>query len=116
VSIDGVYSSPLGGADSARFFTMLSTLVQGRISVGLSGVSASRSALTIAIRYGDRRRQFAPAKDEETPLLDYLTHQRRLLLPLATTYALHLALRELVGDYLAVLRSTDATPAPSACG
>ncbi len=108
VSLDGVYSSPIG-SPTARFFTMLSTLVQGRISVGLAGVSASRSALTIAVRYGDRRRQFAPRDGEETPLLDYLTHQRRLLVPLATTYALHLALRELVDDYLAVLRSTDTS-------
>jgi acyl-CoA oxidase len=109
VSVDGVYSSPLA-APSTRFFTMLSTLVQGRISVGLSGLSAARSALTIAVRYGDRRRQFGPSRGEETPLLDYLTHQRRLLIPVATTYALQFALRELVGDYLTVLRSPDATP------
>ena len=107
VSIDGVYSSPLE-SPTARFFTMISTLVQGRISVALAGLSATRSALTIAIRYGDRRRQFGPAGRPESPLLDYRTHQRRLLVPLATTYALHFALRDLVDDYLAVLSSADA--------
>jgi acyl-CoA oxidase len=108
VSLDGVYHSPLR-SPTARFFTMLSTLVQGRISIGLAAVSASRSALTIAVRYGDRRRQFAAPSGQETPLLDYLTHQRRLLIPVATTYALHVALRELVDDYLAVSRSDDTS-------
>src|SRR5690606_4219918 len=108
VCLGGLYPSPLH-SPPARFFTTLSTLLQGRLSLGLAGVSASRSALTIAVRYGDRRRQFGPRDGDETPLLDYLTHQRRLLVPLATTYALHVALRELVEDYLAVLRSTDTS-------
>ena len=109
VSIDGVYSSPID-TPGARFFTMLSTLVQGRISVGLAALSATRSALTIAVRYGDRRRQFGPPGSPETPLLDYLTHQRRLFIPLATTYALHVSLRELVDDYVAVLEAADPPP------
>ncbi|MEX2621815.1 MAG: acyl-CoA dehydrogenase [Egibacteraceae bacterium] len=109
VSIDGVYKSPLA-SPTKRFFTMFSTLVQGRIAVGLVGVSAARSALTIATRYAERRRQFAPPSGPETPLLDYRTHQRRLIIPLATTYALHFALRDLADDYVSLLRSRDADP------
>jgi acyl-CoA oxidase len=109
VSIDGVYTSPLSSPNE-RFFTMVSTLVKGRITVGLVGVSTARSALTIAIRYAERRRQFAPPSAPETPLLDYRTHQRRLLIPLATTYAVQIALRDLADDYAALQRSRDPDP------
>jgi acyl-CoA oxidase len=96
VAQDGTYSSPIEN-ESARFFTMLGTLVRGRISVAGSAASATQSALTIAVRYGERRRQFeAPGRDGETVLLDYLAHQRKLLPALAKSYALHFAQEELV--------------------
>jgi len=77
---------------SRRFFTMLGTLVQGRVSVGGAGIAASEVALTIAIRYALRRRQFeATSTEQEELLLDYGQHQRRLLPLLARTYALHFA-------------------------
>ena len=74
---------------------MLSTLIGGRISVAFAGLSATKSALTIAIRYAERRRQFGPKHKPEVRLLDYRTHQRRLLPRLATSYALHFALNDL---------------------
>ncbi len=93
---DGTYSSPIE-SKSRRFFTMLGTLVQGRISVSGAAVSAAKSALTIAVRYGEARRQFsAPDSDDEVVILDYLAHQRRLLPAIATTYALHFAQSDLV--------------------
>jgi acyl-CoA oxidase len=96
VAADGSYTSPIE-SQSRRFFTMLGTLVQGRISVSGAAVSASKSALTIAVRYAEARRQFrAPGSDDEVVLLDYLAHQRRLLPAIATTYALHFAQSELV--------------------
>jgi acyl-CoA oxidase len=96
VAPDGTYSSPIEN-ESARFFTMLGTLVRGRISVAGSAASATQSALTIAVRYGQRRRQFeAPGRDGEVVLLDYLGHQRKLLPALAKSYALHFAQEELV--------------------
>ncbi len=55
------------------------------------------SALTIAVRYGERRRQFRPpGSDEEVVVLDYLAHQRRLLPALAKSYALLFAQNEMV--------------------
>ncbi|MBU2695134.1 acyl-CoA dehydrogenase [Pimelobacter sp. 30-1] len=77
-----------------RFFTMLGTLVQGRVSVGAAGVSAAKVALTIAVRYALQRRQFETGtgdEGEEQLLLDYGLHQRRLLPRVARTYALHFA-------------------------
>ncbi|MFI7586197.1 acyl-CoA dehydrogenase [Spongisporangium articulatum] len=102
VAEDGTYSSPIENP-SRRFFTMLGTLVRGRISVGGAAGSAAKEALTIAVRYGDTRRQFeAPAYEDrpkaEVPVLDYLAHQRRLLPLLAKSYALHFAQGELVEE------------------
>ncbi|MFY1701958.1 acyl-CoA dehydrogenase [Micromonospora sp. WMMA1923] len=96
VAADGTYTSPIDN-DSRRFFTMLGTLVRGRVSVGGAASAATRSALTIAVRYGDLRRQFGtPGAEREVLLNDYLAHQRKLLPALATTYALHFAHTELV--------------------
>jgi len=100
VEPDGTYESPIPSSGK-RFFTMLSTLIGGRISIARSGLSAAKSGLTIAVRYGNRRRQFGPKDEPEVPLLDYRTHKRRLLPRLATTYALHFALDDLTGRYAA---------------
>ena len=96
VAPDGSYTSPIAN-ETRRFFTMLGTLVSGRVSVAGAGLSAAKLALAIAVRYGLTRRQFrAPGNDREVILLDYLQHQRRLLPALATTYALHFAQEALV--------------------
>ncbi|MEU6765035.1 acyl-CoA dehydrogenase family protein [Streptomyces sp. NPDC046853] len=91
VTPEGVYQSPIDNP-GRRFFTMLGTLVQGRVSVAGGAVNASKVALTIATKYADRRRQFEASSDsEEQVLLDYGMHQRRLLPLVARTYALHFA-------------------------
>ncbi|PFG30424.1 acyl-coenzyme A oxidase [Paramicrobacterium agarici] len=87
VAEDGTYSSPIA-SPGRRFFTMLGTLVQGRVSLDGAATTASALGLTIAIRYADQRRQFNAASDtDEEVLLDYQKHQRRLLPRLAQTYA-----------------------------
>ncbi|MCI2956189.1 acyl-CoA dehydrogenase family protein [Agromyces atrinae] len=87
VAEDGTYSSPIA-SPGRRFFTMLGTLVQGRVSLDGAATAASALALKIAITYGTQRRQFTAGSDtDEEVLLDYQRHQRRLLPRLATTYA-----------------------------
>lgn len=87
VAPDGTYTSPIA-SPGRRFFTMLGTLVQGRVSLDGAATAASAMALDIAITYGTQRRQFNAGSDtEEEVLLDYQRHQRRLLPKLATTYA-----------------------------
>jgi acyl-CoA oxidase len=100
-SIDenGEFQSPIT-SDNRRFFTMLSTLVGGRIGIPRSGISAAKSGLTIAIRYGDGRKQFGPQFGSELPILNYRTHQRRLMPLLATTYGCHFALQHLTDRYM----------------
>jgi acyl-CoA oxidase len=108
VTADGLYSSPIENL-TRRFFTMIGTLVQGRISVSGASISATKSALTIATRYALVRRQFSPpGSDEEVMLLDFKQHQRRLLPALAKTYALHFAQEELVQHFHEIFSTNDA--------
>ena len=103
----GRYTSPIENP-TRRFFTMVGTLVQGRISVAGGGLSVSKSALVTAIRHGLARRQFGPPDGgEEVVLLDYRAHQRRLLPRLAKTYALHFIQAEMVRDLDAIFSGTD---------
>ncbi|TGD90714.1 acyl-CoA oxidase [Mycolicibacterium sp. CH28] len=96
VAPDGTYSSPIESPDR-RFFTMLGTLIRGRVTVGGSAAAAARVALDIAVRYALQRRQFsAPGDDGEVLIMDYLTHQRRLFPLIARSYALQFAQNELV--------------------
>jgi len=87
VTETGEYTSSIS-SPGARFFTMIGALVQGRISIAGAGLAIGRNALTIAVRWGERRRQFGSGLDMDTPLMDYLTHQRRLLPAIARSYAL----------------------------
>lgn len=99
VAADGTYTSPIASPD-ARFFTMLGTLVGGRISVARFALSAAKSGQAVALRYAARRRQFGPAGGTERLLLDYQAHQHRLMPALATTYACDFALKALTRRYL----------------
>ncbi|MCA1981643.1 acyl-CoA dehydrogenase family protein [Nocardioides nematodiphilus] len=94
ITDDGRYESSIENPNR-RFFTMLGTLVQGRVSVGGAGITASKAALAIATRYAARRRQFGTGEGEEMLLLDYGQHQRRLIPLIARSYALSFAQDEL---------------------
>jgi acyl-CoA oxidase len=87
---DGTYFSPIENA-TKRFFTMLGTLVQGRVCISGAAINASKVGQVIAVRHALSRRQFGPPGGEEVVLMRYRTHQRRLLPALATTYGLHFA-------------------------
>ena len=96
VAPDGTYSSPIENPNR-RFFTMIGTLIRGRVTVGGSAGAAARVALDIATRYALQRRQFsAPDDDGEVLIMDYLVHQRRLFPLIARSYALQFAQNELV--------------------
>ncbi|ORW07531.1 acyl-CoA dehydrogenase [Mycobacterium kyorinense] len=96
VAPDGTYSSPIENP-GRRFFTMIGTLIRGRVCVGGSAGNAARLALDIATRYALQRRQFsAPDDEHEVLIMDYLVHQRRLLPLIAKSYALQFAQNELV--------------------
>ena len=109
VTPEGVYESPIENPNR-RFFTMLGTLVQGRVCVGGAGINAAKVALAIATRYAVRRRQFEATSDtEEELLLDYGLHQRRLLPLIARTYALHFAQEVVAGQLHDVFSGTSSS-------
>ncbi len=103
VAEDGTYTSPVASRN-ARFFTTLGALVKGRICIGGGALAATRQALAIAVTYAEERTQFprAGGSGEEVTLLDYRTHQRRLLPPLARTIALGFAQDDLTAELHAV--------------
>ncbi|MBA4023189.1 MAG: acyl-CoA oxidase [Gordonia sp.] len=98
VAEDGTYSSPIEN-ENRRFFTMLGTLIRGRVSVAATAGAAGRKALTIATRYGLVRKQFeSPDSTDEITIMDYLGHQRKLLPLIAKSYALTFAQNEIIEE------------------
>jgi acyl-CoA oxidase len=95
VAPDGTYSSPIDNPNR-RFFTMIGTLIRGRVTVGGSAGAATQVALDIATRYALQRKQFTAPDGGEVLIMDYLAHQRRLFPLIARSYALQFAQNELV--------------------
>ncbi|KAI7838260.1 hypothetical protein COHA_007949 [Chlorella ohadii] len=89
VDTAGNYRSPIANVQQ-RFGTMIGGLTTGRMLIAQGAVDACKIGCTIAIRYAADRPQFG-----DRPILSYLTHQRRLFVGLATTYAFHLAMLQL---------------------
>lgn len=91
VSPDGQYLSAIKDPDQ-RFAAFLAPLTSGRVTIASSAIYQSKISLAIAIRYALTRRAFSitPSRPEVL-LLDYPSHQRRLLPLLAKTYAMSFA-------------------------
>jgi acyl-CoA oxidase len=109
VAPDGTYSSPIA-SPGRRFFTMLGTLVQGRVSLDGAAANASKIALAIAVTYANQRRQFAGGTADEVVLLDYGQHRRRLLPLVAEAYAATFAHEELLAAFDEVFSGRGDTP------
>ena len=60
-------------------------LCAGRMLIGQGAIDAAKIGVSIALRYACARPQFQGKR-----IMEYLTHQRRLLPALATTYAMQL--------------------------
>jgi acyl-CoA oxidase len=86
---DGTYKSDIE-KKSKRFFTMISTLVTGRVFVSIASLSGAKNALASAILFADKREVFG-----EILLNKQATHAR-IFPNLATAYALHFATRTLM--------------------
>ena len=107
VDENGRYSSPIENPN-ARFFTMLGTLIRGRMGVAGAAGAATEASLDIAVRYANRRRQFEGATGAEKHLIDHRQHRRRLLIPLARSYALHLLHNQILERYQEMNDSQEA--------
>jgi acyl-CoA oxidase len=84
VAADGTYTKP----PLAQL--AYGALVMGRVALARRSALTMQQIVTIATRYGAVRRQFVAEKNAlEQPILDYATHQYRLMPLLAAAYALH---------------------------
>lgn len=111
VAADGTYSSDIS-SPGRRFFTMLGSLVQGRVTLDGAVTLASALAINIAVTYGNQRRQFDSGNaGGETLLLDYGKHQQRLIPRIAQVYAQFFANHDLMQHYVEVFSGRDDTPA-----
>ena len=108
VEPDGTYTSSIENK-GRRFFTQLGALVQGRVSLTGAVTNAQKLALDIAVRYSLARKQFRGSDGEETTLLDYGRHQRRLIPLIARTYAQIFTHQEMLNQYHAVFSGENDT-------
>ncbi|MGW9685264.1 acyl-CoA dehydrogenase family protein [Flagellimonas sp. 2504JD1-5] len=96
---DGTYFSSIKNPNK-RFFTMLGTLVGGRICVAKGALGGAKMALTIAVKHALNRRQFNDTiKIQEDLIMDYPTHQLRLTPAIASSYVYHFTLEEMMRRY-----------------
>lgn len=96
---NGSYHSEIKNPNK-RFFTMLGTLVGGRICVARAGLGGAKFALAVAIKHALKRRQFNDSiKVQEDLLMDYPTHQLRLTPLVASAYVYHVALDTIMEAY-----------------
>ncbi|WP_350284944.1 acyl-CoA dehydrogenase [uncultured Croceitalea sp.] len=99
IDAEGNYQSQIKNANK-RFFTMLGTLVGGRICVAKGALAGAKMALTIAIKHALKRRQFNDSiKIQEDLLLDYPSHQLRLVPKAASSYVYHIVLQRAMREY-----------------
>ncbi|WP_209405148.1 acyl-CoA dehydrogenase [Pseudozobellia sp. WGM2] len=99
IKADGSYHSEIKNPNK-RFFTMLGTLVGGRICVARAGLGGAKFALTVAIKHALKRRQFNDSiKVQEDLLMDYPSHQLRLTPLVASAYVYHFALDNMMETY-----------------
>ncbi|KAL6841620.1 hypothetical protein ACP4OV_028559 [Aristida adscensionis] len=106
VSRDGKYTSSLPTINK-RFAATLGELVGGRVGIAYSSVGILKVAVTIAVRYALLRHQFGPPKQPEISVLDYQSHQHKLMPMLASSYAFHFATVYLVDKYSEMKKTND---------
>jgi acyl-CoA oxidase len=99
ITPEGKYQSEIKNP-SKRFFTMLGTLVGGRICVARAGLGGAKKALAIAVKHALKRRQFNDSiKIQEDLLMDYPSHQLRLTPAIASCYVYDITLTHMMKVY-----------------
>ncbi|KAG0599354.1 hypothetical protein M758_12G146000 [Ceratodon purpureus] len=95
VTPDGQYVSSIEDPDQ-RFGAFMAPLTSGRVTIAMSAINQAKLGLVTALRYALTRRAFSQSIHQpEVLLLDYPSHQHRLLPLLAKTYAMNFAALDL---------------------
>eukprot|EP00186_Timspurckia_oligopyrenoides_P000476 CAMPEP_0182444638 /NCGR_PEP_ID=MMETSP1172-20130603/3029_1 /TAXON_ID=708627 /ORGANISM="Timspurckia oligopyrenoides, Strain CCMP3278" /LENGTH=555 /DNA_ID=CAMNT_0024640247 /DNA_START=241 /DNA_END=1908 /DNA_ORIENTATION=- len=85
----GRYSSPISNIHS-RFGAMIGGLTTGRFLIAAAAVDACKIGLIVTSRYACSRNQFGSKN-----IIEYVTHQRRIVPAIASTYALEFGMQGL---------------------
>lgn len=102
IGTEGAYQSPIESPNK-RFFTMLGTLVGGRICVGKGALAGAKMALCIAVKYALKRRQFNDdQRMQEDLIMDFPSHQIRLIPALASCFVYQAALDDQMKAYMQI--------------
>lgn len=97
---DGQYVSAIKNPDQ-RFGAFMAPLTSGRVNIASTAVYISKLGLAVAVRYALTRRAFSITPNgPEVLLLDYPSHQRRLLPLVAKTCAMSCAANFLKNIYV----------------
>lgn len=97
---DGQYVSAIKTPDQ-RFAAFMAPLTSGRVNIAANAIYISKLGLAIAVRYALTRRAFSIKQNgPEVLLLDYPSHQRRLLPLMAKTCAMSCAANFLKSIYV----------------
>ncbi|MCO5578202.1 hypothetical protein L7F22_032040 [Adiantum nelumboides] len=100
VTVNGEYVSQIKDPEQ-RFGAFMAPLTFGRVTIATSAVYIAKIGLATTIRYALTRRAFSPSPDmPEVLLLDYPSHQHRLIPLLAKTYAASFAANQLKKIYV----------------
>eukprot|EP01133_Synstelium_polycarpum_P007898 gene7898-9272_t len=97
VEKDGTYVTSIPSKNK-RFGSMVAPLVGGRVLIATSALSAAKLGLMVGVRYAYCRRQFGQ-KGNETRIIEYLTHQRRLFPLVAAAVAFSFPIQHLKQIY-----------------
>ncbi|KAH7425616.1 hypothetical protein KP509_11G062900 [Ceratopteris richardii] len=100
VTVNGDYISQIEDPEQ-RFGAFMAPLTSGRVTIATNAVYNAKVGLATAIRYALTRRAFSLSQNtSEVLLLDYPSHQHRLLPLLAKTYAVSFAAVQLKKIYV----------------
>ncbi|MFE0947095.1 acyl-CoA dehydrogenase family protein [Streptomyces mutabilis] len=100
----GAFTSTLGN-HRKRFLCSIQRVTVGKLCMSAAAVGASRAALSVAVRYGERRQVSGPRVGDRIPVNSYRTHHGRLLKALSTAYGMTFLHRAVTARWA---RHTDA--------
>ncbi|WNI17072.1 acyl-CoA dehydrogenase [Actinacidiphila sp. ITFR-21] len=100
---DGTFRSTLG-SPRKRFLRSIARVTTGKLCMSAAALGGTRTALTVAVRYGHLRHIGGGRKGERVPLFAHHSHAAPLTRALAAAYAMTAWHREVVAAWCSQVR------------